>query len=1002
MKYQIKKLYVNDFSVYEKNKIRERSYFIPYKTQADFEGKTVLTERYCSDFVTVLSGDWSFKYYSKISRLPSNFDSDKTPMDSVKVPSTWQRTGYEQPYYLNTRYQFPITLPDVPDEMSAGVYVKKFNISDKAVNPIITFLGVCSSLTLYINGKFVGYSEGSHNSAEFALKEYVHKGENELMAIVSKWCNGTYLECQDMFRENGIFRDVYITENPEQYIFDFEVKTKKEQAGYSMTVSADVNGDGFSGKELSVRLLYKGDEIVSCKKELSSKVSFDFASLDVVEWNAEKPELYELYLSILDGEECIQCVREAVGFRSIEIKGELFLFNGKLIKFKGVNHHDTHQSTGYVMSGEDLLRDILLMKEFNVNAVRTSHYPPDPMFIRMCDEYGLYVIDEADIETHGTQFNESLRFTGKPNIISNGKEWLPRFFDRVRRLYGRDKNHPSVTMWSLGNESGGWKNQDACYEWLKTVTDIPVHYEAVIRTPRTAYDVISEMYQHSEIVEKIGQHKFLPRYKGKPYFLCEYCHAMGVGPGSLEEYWESIYAHDNLTGGCIWEWADHSVYDPNAKYKYTYGGDHGEKFHDGNFCVDGLFYPDRTPHTGAYEMKAVYRPIVAKHISDNVYSFRNTNSFTSSGEYDITYELLEDAECVESGKVALEIEPWTSKNVVIAHKMLDVNKDVHINFIYKNKEGIEIAKEQIALNEVVKEFCEPDGKAVTFTDRNGKITVVFENGSAVFSKGDGKLISYIIGGKEMLYNDDGLKPQLYRAYLDNDRNIVKTWKKQNLHKLIYNGKIVSCKAKDNGTVKLVSEGWLCAEDKKIFGYECKYTFYKDGSVKVKAEVEKKTFDLTKYNLPRFGVNLLLDVSLSNVEYYGLGELENLNDFRAQSIVGKYKSTVADMCVDYIKPQDSGNHGRTRWLTVTDNDGRGLKFFNCKDYFSFSVHDYPEKQIRQAKHIEDIKRGKLTSVSLDGFMRGTGSNSCGQNTLKKYCIDFKKELEFEFYIIPVKK
>ena len=1002
MKYQIKKLYVNDFSVFEKNKLRERSYFIPYVNQEDFVGKTALTERYNSPVVTVLSGEWQFKYFSKISRIPSNFDSDKTPMDAVMVPSTWQRTGYEPPYYLNTRYQFPMTLPNVPDEMSAGIYVKKFSISENAVNPIITFLGVCSSLTLYINGKFVGYSEGSHNSAEFAIKEFVHQGENELMAIVSKWSNGTYLECQDMFRENGIFRDVYITENAGQYIFDFEVKTKKEQVGYSLNVSADINGESFAGKELSVKLLYKGEEIAVSQKELSAKVSFDFECLDVVEWNAEKPELYELYLSILDGEESIQCVRETVGFRNIKIDGELFLFNDKLIKFKGVNHHDTHQTTGYVMSGEDLLKDILLMKQFNVNAVRMSHYPPDPILIRLCDEYGLYVIDEADIETHGTQFDEKLKYTMKPNVISNGKEWLPRMFDRVKRLYGRDKNHPSITMWSLGNESGGWKNQDKCYDWLKTVSDIPVHYEAVIRTPRTAYDVISEMYQHSDVVEKIGQHKFLSRYKGKPYFLCEYCHAMGVGPGSLEEYWESIYAHDNLTGGCIWEWADHSVYDPNAKYKYTYGGDHGEKYHDGNFCVDGLFYPDRTPHTGAYEMKAVYRPVIAKHISDNVYCFRNTNAFTSTDEYEVTYELLENAVCVESGKVELDIEPGASKNVVIAHKMLDGNSDRHITFIYKNKNGDEVAKEQITLNETVEAFAEPQGKAVTFTDKNDKITVMFDGGCAVFSKSEGKLISYIIGDKEMLYNDDGLKPQLYRAYLDNDRNIVSTWKKQKLHKLKYVGKITSCKAKDEGTVKIKSEGWLCADDKKIFPYECKYTFYKDGSIKVKPEVEKKTFDLTKYALPRFGVNLLLDASLSEVEYYGLGELENLNDFRAQSIMGIYKSTAKDMCVDYIKPQDSGNHGCTRWLTVTDSEGRGLKFFNSKDYFSFSVHDYPEKQVRQAKHIEDIKRGNLTSVSIDGFMRGTGSNSCGQKTLKKYCIDFKKELEFEFYIIPVKK
>ncbi len=1000
MKYQIKKLYINDFDVFEKNKLRERSYFIPCKTFKDFESLNALNERYSSPMVNVLSGEWKFKYYSKISRLPGSFDSEKTAMDIVNVPSTWQRTGYEQPCYLNTRYEFPMTLPDVPNEMSAGVYVKRFILSSECKNPVITFLGVCSSLTLYINGKFVGYSEGSHNSAEFAVKEFVHEGENELMAIVSKWCNGTYLECQDMFRENGIFRDVYITENPEQYIFDFSVKTKKEQAGYKLSVDVTADGCDLDGKKINAKLLYKGEAVAETEKTLAKNIELDFGTLDVVEWNAEKPELYELFLTILDGEEEIQCVRETVGFKTIEIKGEHFLFNGKLIKFKGVNHHDTHHITGYVMTGEDLLKDILLMKEFNVNAVRTSHYPPDPMFIRLCDEYGLYVIDEADIETHGTQFDQNLKITLKPNIISNDKKWLPRMFDRVKRLYGRDKNHPSITMWSLGNESGGWKNQDKCYDYLKTVSDIPVHYEAVIRTPRTGYDVISEMYQHSEIVEKIGQHKFLSRYKGKPYFLCEYCHAMGVGPGSLEEYWESIYSHDNLTGGCIWEWADHSVYDPKAKYKYTYGGDHGEKYHDGNFCVDGLFYPDRRPHTGAFEMKAVYRPIRVKHISDNVYSFINTNAFTASDEYEITYELLKDAEPVESGKVELDSQAGASKNVVIAHKMTDNESDWHINFICKDAEGKELSKEQIVLNEVViKPEISSEG-AVSFAEKKDKIIVSFSNGNAVFSKKEGKLISYVINGNEMLYNEDGVVPQVFRAHLDNDRNIVKHWEKQGLNSLRYEGRIVSCKKSDNEKVKIESEGYLCNSGKKMFEYECKYTFYPDGTVKIKVELEKRRFDFVKYDLPRFGVNLLVNPSLKNVEYYGLGALENLPDFKTQSIHGIYYSTVEDMCEDYIKPQDNGNHGETRWLKLTDNEGNGLKFVNCKDYFSFSIHDYTEQQIRSAKHIEDIKRGLVTSVNIDGFIRGTGSNSCGQQTLNKYRVTLKDELEFSFYIVPV--
>ena len=411
MKYQIKKLLINNFDVYEENKLPGRSYFIPYSDKETLSSKTALDERFGSDMVNVISGEWDFKYYKQISRLPGIIDTENITFDKITVPSVWQRTGYEPPYYLNTRYEFPMTLPNVPEEMSCGVYVKKFTVRNTA-NPIITFLGVCSSLTLYVNGQYVGYSEGSHNSAEFNLKGIVNEGENELLAIVSKWCNGTYLECQDMFRDNGIFRDVYITENPAEFINDYAVKTMKIDNEYRLSVDVNISGDKLIGKSIRAELYY-GDELLLEKICDADRNSFiNFGSLNVKEWNAENPELYTLYLTLEEDGKVIECLRKKIGFKKVLIKGEVFTFNGAPIKFKGVNHHDTHHKTGYVMNGEDLLKDIRLMKEFNCNAVRTSHYPPDPIFLDLCDEYGLYVIDEADIETHGTQFNECLRFTG--------------------------------------------------------------------------------------------------------------------------------------------------------------------------------------------------------------------------------------------------------------------------------------------------------------------------------------------------------------------------------------------------------------------------------------------------------------------------------------------------------------------------------------------------------------------------------------------------------------
>ncbi len=997
MKYQIKKLEINNFAVYEQNKLKGRSYFIPYSDKKKLMKTSVLEQRFNSSLVTVLSGEWQFKYFEKISRLPANIDTDKMSFDTVRVPSTWQRTGYEKPVYLNTRYEFPMTLPVVPDEMSAAVYVKKFNVSDISKNIIITFLGVCSSLTLYVNGKYVGYSEGSHNSAEFNLNGLVKDGENELLAIVSKWTKGTYLECQDMFRENGIFRDVYITENPANYINDFKINTRQTDGGYELSVDVETVCK-VKGLILTAEL-YDGGKLIAEKTASAEEGKIGFGVLDVRTWTAETPELYDLVLSFGEKDEK-EYIRSRIGFRTVRIEGERFLFNSKLIKFKGVNHHDTHEKTGYVMSPEDLLKDIRLMKEFNVNTVRTSHYPPDPIFLDLCDEYGLYVVDEADIETHGTQSDLDNNFVLKPNIISNDKKWLPRYEDRVMRMYDRDKNHVSITMWSLGNESGGWKNQDACYARLKEVSDLPVHYEAVIKTPRGSYDVISEMYQHIPVIEKIAQHKATSRYRNKPYFLCEYCHAMGVGPGSLEDYWQLIYANENLTGGCIWEWADHSVYDKKAKYKYTYGGDHGEKYHDGNFCVDGLFYPDRTPHTGAYEMKAVYRPVRAALVSEGVYRFRNTNSFIDTSDLIITYELIEDGVKTQLGSVDINVPALEEREINLNHKSVDKDKDTHITFIYEDKKGNIVAKEQLTLNETVKE-AEPDrsGKPVV-TKKKDKIYVAFENGEAVFSSTKGNLISYSLDGKAVFADTEGLRLNIYRAFLDNDRNIVNGWKSKGYNEMEAKFRSLSTKEKD-GYVEIESKYDIILKDKTRFEYEGEYKIYSDGTIAFEAELKKKGISLKATELPRFGANIRVDSRLKNVEYYGLGELENLPDFDAQSIIGIFSSDVAGLDVPYIRPQDNGNHGRCRYMKLTDEKGKGIEFINKDDYFSFSVHQYSDELLEKAKHLEDIKDEGFINVNIDGFIRGTGSNSCGPNTLGKYRFAFKKETEFGFYIKPVR-
>lgn len=1001
MKYQIKKLKVNDFGVYEEGKLSERSYFIPYKSEKLLSKQNTLTKRYNSDLVTVLSGDdWSFKYYEKLSRLPSNIETDTLSFDTVKIPSTWQRTGYEPPVYLNTRYEFKPTYPNVPDEMSAGVYAKKFSVKDTTKTCFITFLGVCSSLTLYVNGKYVGYSECSHNMAEFDISDKVQSGENELLAIVTKWCNGTYLECQDMFRENGIFRDAYITEYEDAYVFDYDFKTKKDNGLYDVSVGLDLRGD-LEDAEVTVEIRKDNTSVAVCSKKAEADTEFNFSSLVVNEWNAEIPALYNLVITLKKNNKVLSVVSDKVGFKTVKIDGELFLFNGKKIKFKGVNHHDTHEDNGYVMSPEDLLKDIELMKEFNVNTVRTSHYPPDPIFLELCDEYGLYVIDEADIETHGTQVDHDLRPTLKNNILSNDKAWLPRYRDRVYRMFERDKNHVSITMWSLGNESGGWKNHDKCCDMMHELSDIPVHYEGAIRTPRGSYDVISEMYQWPFFLEKIAKHKLSRRYKGKPYFLCEYCHAMGFGPGSLEDYWKLIYGYDQLTGGCIWEWADHSVHNENARYKYTYGGDHGERWHDGNFCVDGLFYPSRKPHTGAFEMKEVYRPVRSERLSDNLYKFTNTNRFLSSSVYDVTYELLKDGEIIDKGAVKLDIAPEASESVVIAHKMTDSEHNYHINFIYKDK-GRAVAKEQHTINEVIrKPEINKDG-AVAFSVKGDSLIVAFDGGTASFNKYTGALESLTSGKKQLLSDVNGFVFNLYRAPLDNDRN-KSGWSKKGLDKL----KMTNCKLekydnnKDKHYVKIVTTGELEAEGKKLFTTKLKYKIYPDGTIAVKAKVEKAGLKASAMEIPRFGVVLGLDSAYENAEYFGLGEKENLPDMKEHAYMGIHKSRVWSMCEDYIKPQENGVHSNVHYASFTDADGKGIKISAKKKPFFFSARPYSNSALIKAKHIEDLKLEDKITLNIDGFMRGTGSNSCGPDVLSQYNLHIKDELKFSFVINVLK-
>lgn len=1000
MNYKIQKKQHKDFNIYEENKLGERSYFIPFSTVEKLEKTDYKNERYNSDRVTMLSGEWDFAYYEKLSLVPDSLNTDKVSFDKITVPCTWQRTGYDQIAYINTRYPFPKKPPHIPADVATGIYRKFVDVQNADKRRTISFLGVAGAVAVYVNGAYVGYSEGSHNTAEFDITRFVKEGANEIVVVNYKWSNGSYLECQDMFRENGIFRDVFITAFESSYINDFTLRSSKNSDGtYNLSISVDGEFEDHTRIEIK-----SAENQPVIHAALLPEKNVNLTNLAVNEWTAETPNLYELTIVLYKNDEEIEAIRTYYGFKNVEIQGEVFLFNGKAIKFKGVNHHDTHMTKGYAMSLEDMELDIQLMKEYNCNAVRTSHYPPDPAFLTMCDMYGLYVVDEADIETHG--FYAIPHSTYNPNRLSNDTRWASHYLDRVKRMYGRDKNHPSITMWSLGNESGGYKCQDVCYDYLKSVNpEIPVHYEGAIRSKRWAYDVVSRMYGTPDLMRKILNGTAGNKYKGKPFFQCEYAHAMGNGPGGLEEYMQLFYSSDQFMGGCIWEWADHSVYDENAKYKWTYGGDHNEPIHDGNFCVDGLFYPDRKPSSGALEMKVCYRPIRAKQINGNIFELWNTQSFKDSADIKIDFAVLVDGESKEVGTITSIIPAQGKKKVQISSDHFNqTDKDVFVNFIYTDKNsGNEIAVEQIVFAQAELKKANTQTKSAEITQKGNTINVSFHNGSAVFDKRKG-LVSYQKNNNEYLNQNpydkqNGFVPHIYRGRLDNDQYMVIFWKIIGLDSA--KTKLVSCNVKSNGRMKYIrtSYNFVTRGIFVLAKATVDYYFDENGKMTVSTSL-KKVCPLTD-QLPRFGVHTEIKSEFEKVEYFGRGPAENYSDFKEHAPIGIYETTVTDMAHKYIKPQDSGNRGDVRYSMLTNDNGKDLKFTALEKHMNFNANHFTLEQLKNAKHIEDLPDVDTTYVTVDGFVRGTGSGSCGPIPSKEHMIDFGyfKSLNFSFEVEP---
>ena len=976
MQYRLNKTNYCTFDVFEDNKLPGRSYFIPYLSREAVDKTSLKQKRYSSPKVVCLNGKWDFRFYPLPAELPDVFDTEKEKFDKIDVPACWQFRGYDKPFYVNVRYQFPYKPPFIPTTEKTGrvfswlgvdqgvslrfktpdnqynfvgVYRHKFNVDAPEKSHIISFMGVASCLDFYLNGEYIGYSEGAHNTAEFDLTGKLVKGENELLAVVHRWCNGTYLEGQDMFRNNGIFRDVLLRVSEPSDIYDIFASSRKKGEGYELTLKANT----FEDTEVTFTLVGHGINMAKKVQSKGKEASVVFTDIKPKEWCADEPTLYDLYF-----ETPTCCVKERIGFKHVEIVGDKFYVNGKLIKFHGVNHHDTSPTNGYTMTPDEIERDVRLCKDFNIDTIRTSHYPPDPLLLEFADELGVYIVDENDLETHGTFAHQ---FPPTYNSITHNKKWVRHYLDRIARLYERDKIHAntSIVMWSLGNEAGGFNNTDSMYDYLKKRSALPVHYENAIHSKAQAYDVGSEMYPSVAMVHNVGEHKRKQnKLNDRPYFMCEYAHAMGVGPGNTEAYWKEVYNYDNLMGGCVWEMVDHGILEKDGSY--TYGGDHGEWEHDGNFCVDGIFYPDRRPSAGAKIIRFIYRPIRTRYLKGNSFEFFNTTGFSKGECYKMKFE-WNDGSVVEVTPAA---EPMgKSVQDVAFGKEVSGNLSAIVSCIDLRTNKV-VSEEQITIKEKLKE-----------APKTAPIP-------AEFSINEGKLCWKLASGKTLSLADESIL--LYRAATDNDtdpffHNTMKPFYAQKIETL-------SCEKVENG-YKVVS---IVSNKKGKFKVEDTYTGA-EGGVYCQSHISCLS---GKGILPRFGKCFKLDSSFDDVEYYGRTG-ESYCDMKEQFPIREVKCKVTDMTEPNIRPQESGNRCDCR-LAKLANEDTTVSFEAIGKTFELGIKPYSDRELIAMRHTPDEKRSG-TYVTIQAFQEGIGTGACGPAIAPEFQFDARKEYDLRFLI-----
>ena len=1006
--------YYENLNVLHENTMPARAYYIPASKRMD----NLMEHREESDRMQLLNGTWKFQYYNSIYDIQESFfekDYDTEKFDDIQVPSVWQMEGYDTHQYTNIRYPFPFDPPYVPQDIPCGAYVHTFvyHKDENAPKALLNFEGVDSCFYVWINGSYVGYSQVSHMTSEFDITDLLQDGENTIAVLVMKWCDGSYLEDQDKFRMSGIFRDVYILKRPEQAISDYYIKTKIEDL--FATVELDVKF--YSSANVKISIEDKNGAVVAVGSIAEEGIAvLEIASPEL--WNTENPYLYKL---ILETEN--EVIVDHIALRKIEIKDQVIYLNGQKIKFRGVNRHDSDPVTGFTISVEQLTTDLTLMKQHNFNAIRSSHYPNSPFFYEMCDKYGFMVIDEADIEAHGpfmlyrkedTDYNRFKRWNEK---IADDPAWEAAIVDRVKLMVERDKNRFCIVMWSMGNESAYGCNFEKALAWTKKFDpDRITQYESArYRNYDEIYDysnldVYSRMYPAlSEIQE------YLDKDGSKPFLLVEYCHSMGNGPGDFEDYFQMIQDNDKMCGGFVWEWCDHAIAHgtaENGKTIYAYGGDHGEEIHDGNFCMDGLVYPDRTVHTGLLEYKNVYRPVrvVSYDKESGELVLHNYMDFDDLKDYvKISYELTQDGLVISKGKLAeVSVAPHSEGKTDLKVNVQE-NGKCYLKLIYHLKKEMPLLEENHILGFDEIEVSQKDAKCQlaekwlekTATDSELQVN---EDDTQIHIKG--REFAYTIDRRTALFTEmkfagreylnHPMELNIWRAPTDNDMYIKAEWKKAHYDKAYtraYTTEVVQGK---HG-VKIVSHASVVAETvQKIL--DVTITWKIDASGKIDADIEAAK-DGEFPDLPRFGVRMFLDKKLSDARYFGMGPQESYRDKHQAASHGLYRANVRDLHEDYIRPQENGSHYDCGYVEL-NNSRYGMAAFS-ESTFSFNASYYTQEELEKKTHNYELVESDSVVLCVDYALNGIGSNSCGPVVLDQY--RFNDVLfRFQFTLVPYVK